>query len=409
MLWRMRRGLFRPSRALPLVTALLLAACSSSPVVPSQARPSALPSGSAGQSAASGTQAPGGSPVASPIDTAGWVLVRMHTLGYAMELPPTFETVTDDTETPVPSIAAIESIAPELANGLRVQASRLASSAGVFGELGVWAVEPQSLAQVGVLAGRPYRIAEADLEGIVQSAVAARAAPLEGSSIDRVELPAGTGFLASYRDAGDLGVHREIHLRTPSGRYLVLAMSFVTSAIDRTAEQRFLAMAGSLAPLPGDESGDMPAPSTGPAGHADPDLESMLPESVGGIALQKRSANGEELIGGDLGSGTVLDALASLVRTPGQVSFALAVPVEGSSVVLSAYRLEGVDASAIDARLAGFPAEVWSRTSVGGRDVLVSVAGSDGRKTYLRVSGNVVEEVTTADGALAEEAVAALH
>lgn len=355
--------------------------------------------------------APSPSPLASGvIDTTGWTLVRVHALGFSIELPPSFELVSDDTEKPVPSIDAIQDIAPPIADGLRSQAARLATAAGVFGELGLWGIEPGTLSQVGLLAGRPYRVAESDLEGIVQAAVAQRATPLEGNLVDRVELPSGTGYLASYRDAVDLGAHREIHLRTPNGRYLVLVMSFLGSSIDRPTESRFLAIAGSLAPLEGSASGDLPAPSVGPEDHADPDLEGMLPDAVGGVALQKRSLNGEELVGGDLGSGTVLDAVGSLVPAPGKVSVALGVPSEGASdLILTAFRLDGVDGAAIEARLAEFPAELWSRASVGGRDVLASVAGSDGRRTYLRLSGSVLEEVVTGDAALAAEAIAALR
>jgi hypothetical protein len=353
---------------------------------------------------------PSGAPVSTPIDTSGWTLVRVHALGFSIQLPPDFELVSDDTEKPVPSIAAIESIAPPIAEGLRSQAARLATAPGVFGELGLWGIEPGSLTQVGLLAGRPYRVAEADLEGIVRTAVAQRATPLEGGSVDRVELPSGTGFLAGYRDAVDLGAHREIHLRTPAGRYLVLVMSFIGSSIDRAAESRFLTIAGTIAPLEGAASGDVPAPSGGPEGHADPDLEQVLPERVGGVDLQRRSLNGEELVGGDLGSGTVLDAVGSLVPAPGKVSVALGVPASGTSdLVLTAFRLDGVDGSAIEARLAQFPAELWSHASMGGRDVLASVAGSDGRRTYLRVSANVLEEVVTADATVAAEAIAGLR
>jgi hypothetical protein len=340
---------------------------------------------------------------------AGWTTVRVRTVGFSVELPPEFELVSDDPDKPVPSIAAIQSVAPPIADGLRSQAERFAAAPGVFTELGLWGVEPGTLSQVGLLAGRPYRVAEADLEGIVKAAVAQRATPLEGNTVDRVELPSGVGYLASYRDAIDLGAHREIHLRTPTGRYLVLVMTFLDSSIERVAESRFLAIAGSLAPLQGAASGDIPAPSVGPEGHADPDLEGMLPDAVGGVALQKRSLNGEELVSGDLASGTVLDAVGSLVSAPGKVNVAVAAPATGTSdLTLTAFRLDGVDGVAIAARLAEFPAQLWSHASIGGRDVLASVAGTDGRRTYLRVSGNVLEEVVSADATLAAEAIAGL-
>ena len=125
--------------------------------------------------------------------------------------------------------------------------------------------------------------------------------------------------------------------------------------------------------------------------------------------MQVKSLNGEDLVGGDLGTGTVLDAVGSLVPVPGRVTVALGVPATGSSdLVITAFRLAGVDPAVIESRLAQFPTEIWSQTSVGGQDVLASVAGSDGRRTYLRISGSVIEEVVTSNSKLAAEAIAGL-
>jgi hypothetical protein len=335
----------------------------------------------------------------------------MPGLGYAIDLPPDFERVSDDPAHPVPSIAAIADRDPDQAANLQVVATRLQANAGIFGDLGLWAIQPSSLLQIGVLAGLPYRIAAADLRSHVEGAVAARASPLEPSSIDAIELPAGTGFLAGYRNSTDLSLHREVHLRTPNGRYLVIAMS-LTGSIDAATETRFLAIAGSLAPLPGAASGDTPAPSTGPAGHADAGLEAVLPDSVGGVALERRSVNGEELVGsGTQTGGTVVDALGSIVTAPGSVSVALAVPVGSDStrLLLAAYRAQGVDEARLGQMLAGFPHRVWSHETIDGRDVLLSVAGSDKSRTWLRIAGDVLEQVETPDAALARGAIAALR
>jgi hypothetical protein len=198
-------------------------------------------------------------------------------------------------------------------------------------------------------------------------------------------------------------------VRTPTGRYLVLVMTLITPTVDPASDGRFLAIAGSLAPLAGADSGDVPAPPATADGHADPVLEADLPASVGGVALQVRSLNGEDLVGGDIGTGTVLDAVGSLVATPGRVTVALGVPATGTSdLVLTAFRLDGVDPAAIQARLAQFPPQIWKQATVGGRDVLESVAGTDGRKTYLRVSGSVIEEIVTSDAKLAVQAIAGL-
>jgi hypothetical protein len=367
-----------------------------------------------GSSLAAGStaSATGAAPTSSElpqIDTASWPTLRLHTLGYSLQLPPSFEVIGDDPDNPVPSIDAIASLSPAIADGIRTQAQRLDSQPGVFGELGLWSVEPTTLSQVGLLAGEPYRVASSDLKDIVSQAAAARATPLEGTSIDEIQIPAGNGYLVGYRDESDLGAHREIHVRTPTGRYLVLVMTVPTPTISAADEQRFLAIAGSLAPLEGADSGEVPAPSAAPDGHSDPALEALLPDSVGGVTLEKRSANGEDLVGGQVGSGTVLDAVGALVPVPGDVTVALAVPSTGSSnLVLTAFSLRGVDNATIAARMAEFPSEIWSTQTVGGRSVLASVPGSDGRRTYLRLSGNVLEEVVTDNAAEAAEVIAAL-
>jgi hypothetical protein len=350
-------------------------------------------------------------PAGSITNTSDWKTQAIPGLGYSIDLPPDFERVTDDPQHPVPSIAAIQQRDPDTATSLQIVATRLQANAGIFGDLGLWAIQPSTLLQVGVLAGLPYRIAAADLHAQVEQAVAARASPLEATSIDVIELPAGTGYLAGYRNQSDLSLHREVHLRTSSGRYLVLVIS-LAGTMDASTETEFLAIAGSLAPLPGAASGDTPTPSTGPEGHADASLEALLPDSVGTVALEKRSVNGEDLVGsGTQTGGTVVDALGSIVTAPGAVTVALAVPsVNGSTrLLLAAYRANGVDEVRLGEMLAAFPSQIWSHQSIGGRDVLVSVAGSDKSRTYLRVAGDVLEQVETDDATVAQEAIAALR
>jgi len=384
-------------------------------------------SGAAGSSVAPGSSAAPGSteasgavesgrPGSSPklVDTRSWQLQQIAALGYSIDLPPDFERVTDDPSQPVPAFAVIAKANPDEAYNLQIVAQRLASSAGVFGDLGIWSVRPTSLAQVGVLAGLPYRIGVADLQVQVKQSVSSRASPLDPTSIDAVEMPAGVGFLTRYRAATDLADHREVHLRTPNGRYLIVAMT-MPGTIDNALEAEFLAICGSLAPVAGTTSGDTPAPSTGPSGHVDATLEQLLPDAVGGVTLVKRSLNGEDVVGSSVQTGgTVLDALGTLVSAPGSVTLAFGVPADASTggssgLLVAAYRIAGLGPGAIDGLLATFPTQVWSHQAIGGRDALVSVAASDKSRTYLRVSGDVLEQVQTSDAALAATALGAMQ
>jgi hypothetical protein len=228
-----------------------------------------------------------------------------------------------------------------------------------------------------------------------------------------VSFPAGDGFQAVYLDANDLSEHREIHLRTPGGRYLLLASTYPGLAEPELAAT-VLAIAESIEPLAGDASGDRPAPSSGPEGNADPALEAFLPASIGQIALTVRSINGESLVGDGIATGgTVAGEFGRLVRAPGDVTVALAVPSgEATSILLAAYRLRGVDAAALHAFLASFPPQIWSTATVGGKEVLESIADESGSRTYLRVGDGAGEgvlfQVETADPALADEALAGL-
>ena len=205
--------------------------------------------------------------------------------------------MTDDTDHPVPSFADLSKRDPDRALAIQAVADRLATGGGVFGDLGLWAVDPTSLREIGVLAGAPYRVTDAQLKDVVQQSVTARASAMDPSRVDIIELPAGTGYLASYRAQSDLTDHREAHIRTPNGRHLIVAMSD-PGVIDDATESEFLAVAGSLTALAGEDSGDRPAPSVGPEqGHADLALEATLPDEVGDVVLVKRSLNGEDLGG----------------------------------------------------------------------------------------------------------------
>jgi len=311
----------------------------------------------------------------------------MPNLGFALSLPPGWERVGPDPQAPVPSIAQINTADPQTAGNLQTEAQAMADGLGLFDALGMWSVDPGSLMQLGLLAGSPYRVSADELDVLVQQSVGNRASQMSDPSITPISLPAGEGYLAVYLDVNDLSEHREVHLRTATGRYLILASTYPGLAEPDLAAT-VLAIASTIRPMPGDLSGDVPAPSIGPQGDADPALTAQLPTSVSGIAMTRSSINGEELVGNGIAAGgTVAGEFGRLVSVPGDVSVALAVPAGGESPILVAgYRLRGVGTAAIDTFLASFPPEIWSPATVGGKQVLASVAGSDGTRTYLHVA-----------------------
>jgi hypothetical protein len=244
--------------------------------------------------------------------------------------------------------------------------------------------------------------------------VVARASDLADPVLTPVELPMGTGFLAVYLDVADLSEHREVHLRTPAGRYLVLASTYPGLAEPELAAD-ILAVARSIEPLAGDRSGERPAPSARPSGDADPELAALLPQRLGDATLIVRSVGGEDLVGDGISAGgTLAGGLGELVDAPGDVSLGLAVPAGSSEapILVAAFRLRGVPVADVDAWLADFPGQIWSRETIEGKEVLGSVTDPDGRRTVLRTGSlagdSVLFQVESSDPELTKAAIAAL-
>lgn len=83
-------------------------------------------------------------------------------------------------------------------------------------------------------------------------------------------------------------------------------------------------------------------------------------------------------------TGSLASSLGVLVDAPADLTLGIAVPVTSvQDLVIAGYALSGVSQQALDEVLATFPEEVWARTRLGTLDVLVSVRGGGGRRTWL--------------------------
>jgi hypothetical protein len=360
-----------------------------------------------------GAQSPGPDTSAPAIDTSGWTEQVMPFLGYTLLLPPGFERVGSDPALPVPSSASIVDRDPQTGNALSAAAQRIHDNGGLFDAFGLWSIDPVSLLQLGVLAGQPYRVGSAELRDIVEQSVAERSSDLEDPVIEAIDMAAGSGFLAVYLDATDLAQHREIHLRTPTGRYLVIATTLPGLA-DVTIEQTVRAIAESLRPIP-DSAADLPTPTASSADSADVTLEATLPDRVVGVALTRRSIAGESLVSStNTVTGSIAGELGRLVNAPGDVTVALAVPTDGTQPLLvAAYRLRGVIPAAAQAFVDSFPDDIWSTTRVAGKQVRISIQGDTGNRTWLHVASGpdgdaVLYQVDAGKQSLGLAAVAAL-
>jgi hypothetical protein len=153
--------------------------------------------------------------------------------------------------------------------------------------------------------------------------------------------------------------------------------------------------------------------SVGANRHADPELEALLPTSLGGVSLTVESQAGTEL-STDCGP---FDAfLASLGKTRADFSLASAYAQGGLKAEIGAWRVKGADPSLL---LPGFKAAVQGSSTtplttaeetMAGRSVIR--IGDPGQLTrgplYVIVRGDALLFVQTPDRGLAEEAIGKL-
>ena len=283
---------------------------------------------------------------------------------------------------PVPSIESIADRDQVTAQALAAAAEHIAADGGLLDPMGLWAVDPASLVQLGVLAGDPYRIDADDLRASVDASVAERGSDMGDRMVEPVALPAGGGFRATYLNALDLAQHVEYHLRTPTGRYLVLAAS-LPGLFDESLSAMVDEVAGRWPPSRARRATESPAPLASSAPAAD--LLASLPEQVGAVELERRLLGGELLVtSSGEASGSLASSLGVLVDAPADLTLAIGTPSDSDQdLVVAAFALADIDQAALDQVLCTFPEEVWSRTRVGSVGALVSVRGEGGRHTWL--------------------------
>lgn len=320
---------------------------------------------------------------AAAVSTHDAIEEAMPYLGYTLRLPAGWERVIGDTTTPVPSIGSIADRDQVTAQALVAAGEHIAADGGLLDPMGLWAVDPASLLQLGVLAGQPYRVAADDLRAHVEASVAERASDVSEPSVEPVALPAGAGFRARYLNAVDLAEHIEYHLRTPTGRYLVIAAS-LPGLFDESLATLVDEVARSLAPIAG-SSADRPAPIPVASSEPAADLLATLPQRVAGIELERQLLGGEALVASSgEASGSLASSLGVLLDAPADLTLAIGVPATSDQqLLIAAYALTGISRGALDAVVETFPAQVWTRTRVGPRAVLSSVRGDGGRRTWL--------------------------
>ena len=154
-------------------------------------------------------------------------------------------------------------------------------------------------------------------------------------------------------------------------------------------------------------------PASAQGRHSDPELEALLPTTLGGVALTIESQAGSELST----QSAPFDAfLTSLGKTRSDFSLASAYAPGGLKAQIGAWNVEGADVSQL---LPGFKTVVQASSqtpltiaeeTIGGRSV--TRIGDPGQLTqgplYVFVRGSTLLFVQTPEPALAEEAMGKL-
>jgi hypothetical protein len=167
----------------------------------------------------------------------------------------------------------------------------------------------------------------------------------------------------------------------------------------------------SLDPLASD---DAEVPPVVADTHDAVELESLLPATLSGTALQVQSWDGDGLLTDDPWSMSMTAFLAALCKVPADLHVAQSYdPNMAVDASIGVYKADGVDPTALrDALIAAwkgdYPDMKVSQVNVGGKDVTKGDFGEDGITSYLYIRDEVVYDIESADETIATTALEGL-
>jgi hypothetical protein len=144
------------------------------------------------------------------------------------------------------------------------------------------------------------------------------------------------------------------------------------------------------------------------------DLAGVLPDEVGGVAIQYQSASGEAVLGAEGVTPEVQEFLDRLDTDPSQLSSAFGFGTDaaaGSVVTIAAFRVEGADEAQLrDEFRNTFEAEgnTVTETTVAGKDGFAFGTDAEASGGFFYVEGDTVFVVAGEPPDLAEEAISQL-
>jgi hypothetical protein len=147
--------------------------------------------------------------------------------------------------------------------------------------------------------------------------------------------------------------------------------------------------------------------------HAAPDLEALLPGKVNGTTLQKGSATGAAVFGGDAFSEEMTRRLAAAGNVPSDLHFANAQDPKGRlELELGVFEVPGMSAADLSEAIVASsrpnaPGLVAEPSTLGGKTV-TEVTYPGGTKLYLYERGDRVFYIGTQNRNLAEKMITRL-
>src|SRR5262245_25197994 len=151
----------------------------------------------------------------------------------------------------------------------------------------------------------------------------------------------------------------------------------------------------------------------GQVSHAAPALEALLPARIGGVRLEKRSATGARVFGGDAFSREMTSRLAAVGKAPADLRFANAQDARGRlDLEVGVFEVPGMSAADLSAAIVASirpnaPGLFVDRATPGGKPVTTVVYPS-GSFLYLYDHGGRVFYIGTQSKPLAIKAIGLL-
>ena len=189
---------------------------------------------------------------------------------------------------------------------------------------------------------------------------------------------------------------------------LLLVMAACSSGESTTPSASASAsVADSVASASADASSSDALPSVD-LPNEDADLESLLPDEIGGQPAQKFSMAGDTFMAGGSDDPAFDEFLNRVGAEPSDVSVAFAFSASDQASGVFAFRVEGASQ---DELLSEFQAASdaegdttgWSDANVGGKSVKTAVQTSDDTTMYLYPRGDIIFIVTAASESAAAE------